>query len=143
GAAGGRTFPSAAGFHTSTTFFTDDDGLYVLDARDAPAFAERRADGSLDLDEVLGSLRPRIHKLHDGRLRLPPRVPHVEPHNTWVVNQPGTLLVIPVGDLAQHVLLTLCYMLQNGLVLRDDINRRAVPGIERFRSLVDVDNYWP
>ncbi|MBW2408187.1 MAG: hypothetical protein JRF72_00205, partial [Deltaproteobacteria bacterium] len=27
GAAGGRVFPSAAGFHTSQTFFTDDDGL--------------------------------------------------------------------------------------------------------------------
>jgi hypothetical protein len=26
-AAGGRTFPSAAGFHTSQTFFTDDEGI--------------------------------------------------------------------------------------------------------------------
>jgi len=41
GAAGGRTFPSAAGFHTSMTFFTDDKGVYVLDARNAPAFAVR------------------------------------------------------------------------------------------------------
>jgi hypothetical protein len=29
GAAGGRTFPSAAGFHTSMTSFTDDTGVYV------------------------------------------------------------------------------------------------------------------
>jgi hypothetical protein len=36
GAAGGRTFPSAAGFHTSKTFFTDDEGVYVLENRDAP-----------------------------------------------------------------------------------------------------------
>jgi len=27
GAAGGRTFPSAAGFHTSEIFFTDDHGV--------------------------------------------------------------------------------------------------------------------
>jgi hypothetical protein len=74
---------------------------------------------------------------------LPPEVPHVEPHNTWVVNHPGTLLVIPVGDLAQHVLLNLCYMLQNGLVLYDDIHRQAVPGIERFKDMVDVENVWP
>ena len=33
GAAGGRTFPSSAGFHTSTTFFTDDEGVFVLDDR--------------------------------------------------------------------------------------------------------------
>jgi hypothetical protein len=143
GAAGGRTFPSGAGFHTSQTFFTDDTGVYILDARDAPAFAERQADGSLDLQEVLGSLQSRIRKIQEGRLRLPSEVPFVEPHNTWVVNQPGTLLVIPVGDLAQHLLLNLCYMLQNGLVLFDDINKRAIPGIEKFRDIVDVNNTWP
>ncbi|MFZ3048240.1 MAG: hypothetical protein WA151_20185, partial [Desulfatirhabdiaceae bacterium] len=32
GSAGGRTFPSAAGFHTSQTFFTDDDGVMYLQA---------------------------------------------------------------------------------------------------------------
>jgi hypothetical protein len=143
GAAGGRTFPSSAGFHTSMTFFTDDEGVYVLDARDAPAFADRKKDGSLDLESLLGPLRSRVKKLEDGRLRLPPEVPYTEAHNTWVVNHPGTLLVIPVGDLAQHVLLNLCYMLQNGIVVTDDIHRRAVPGIEKFKDLVDVNNTWP
>ena len=143
GAAGGRSFPSSAGFHTSMTFFTDDTGVYVLEARDAPAFAVRETDGSLDLQTVLGSLQSRIRKIQDGRLQLPPEVPYVEPHNTWVVNQPGTLLVIPIGDLAQHVLLNLCYMLQNGLVLFDDINKRAIPGIEKFKDIVDVNNTWP
>ena len=143
GAAGGRTFPSAAGFHTSMTFFTDDDGVYVLDARDAPAFAERNQDGSLDLKVILDVLKSRIKKIQDGRLRFPSEVPYTEAHNTWVFNKPGTLLVIPVGDLSQHVLLNLCYMLQNGLVLYDDINKCAIPGIEQFRDIVDVDNVWP
>jgi hypothetical protein len=67
----------------------------------------------------------------------------VEPHNTWVVNHPGTLLVTPVGDLSQHVLLNLCYMLQNGLVLTDDIHRRSIPGIEKFKGIVDVNSTWP
>ena len=143
GAAGGRTFPSAAGFHTSMTFFTDDNGVYVLDARDAPAVAERGDDGSLELDSILQSLRSKVRKIRDGRLGLPPVVPYIEPHNTWVVNHPGTMLVIPVGDLAQHVLLNLCYMLQNGLVIRDDINGRQVPGIDRFKGIVDTENTWP
>ena len=143
GAAGGRVFPSAAGFHTSQTFFTDDEGVFLLEARDAPAFARRGEEGLLSLEEVLFALRGRVRKIEDGRLGLPPATPHVEAHNTWVVNQPGTLLVIPVGDLAQHVLLNLCYMLQNGLVLFDDIHDRPVPGIERFRGLVDIDNQWP
>ena len=143
GAAGGRTFPSAAGFHTSMTFFTDDEGVYVLDARDAPALIDRKEDGSLETETVIEALRDRVRKLQKGRLRLPPEVPYTEPHNTWVVNHPGTLVVIPVGDLAQHVLLNLCYMLQNGLVLRDDINGRSVPGIHRFKDIVDVENTWP
>ncbi|MEJ2422642.1 MAG: hypothetical protein P8018_13240 [Acidobacteriota bacterium] len=143
GAAGGRTFPSAAGFHTSLTFFTDDEGVYILDARDAPASAEPDEEGLQDLESIMRALRERVRKIQDGRLRLPSEVPYVEPHNTWVVNHPGTLLVIPVGDLAQHVLLNLCYMLQNGLVLTDDIHGRSVPGIEKFSRIVDVTNVWP
>ena len=142
GSAGGRTFPSSAGFHTSVTFFTDDDGVYVLEARDASPFTERRPDGSLDLSALLETLKGRVRKIRQGRLRVPPEVPYVEAHNTWVVNRPGTLLVIPVGDLAQHLLLNLCYMLQNGLVLRDDIYHRSIPGIEKFQGLVDVNSTW-
>ncbi|SNB46896.1 hypothetical protein [Geobacter sp. DSM 9736] len=143
GAAGGRTFPSAAGFHTSMTFFTDDEGVYVLNMRDSPAVSERDEKGELEIEELLEGVGRRIRKIQDGRLGLPPEVPYVEPHNTWVVNRPGTLLVIPVGDLAQHVLLNLCYMLQNGLVLYDDVHRRPVPGIERLSRLVEVSNTWP
>lgn len=143
GAAGGRTFPSAAGFQTSMTFFTDDDGVYVLDNRDAPAAAERSADGTLELEEVMQALRSRISRLQEGRLKLPSETPFVEAHNTWVANKPGTLLVIPVADLAQHVVLMLCYMLQNGMVLTDDIHKRPIPGIERFSHIVDTASTWP
>lgn len=143
GAAGGRTFPSSAGFHTSMIFFTNDEGVYVLDNRDAPAFSERKESGSLDIDGALDALRSRIKKIQDGRLGFPPELPHTEAHNTWVANHPTTLLVTPVGDLAQHVLLNICYMLQNGLVLFDDINGRSIPGIEKFKDTVDVNKTWP
>ncbi len=46
--------------------------------------------------------RDRIRKLSDPRLYLPAKEPYMEGHNTWCVNVPGSLLVIPVGDLAQH-----------------------------------------
>jgi len=143
GAAGGRVFPSAAGFHTSQTFFTDDDGLYLLKMRDAPAFAERAGDGSLNLDEFVSNVKKHVQKLHDGRLKIPSEVPFTEAHNTWVFNKPSTLLVIPVGDLSQHVLLNILYMVQNGLVLYDDINKCALPGLEQFKDIVDIDNTWP
>ena len=53
GAAGGRVFPSAAGFQTSQTFFTDDEGVYVLEMRDAPAFSEREDNGSLGFEDFV------------------------------------------------------------------------------------------
>ncbi|WP_266202528.1 hypothetical protein [Pontibacter kalidii] len=143
GAAGGRTFPSAAGFHTSKTFFTDDEGVYVLDNRDAPASAERDNEGNLNLDEVVNALKSQVRKLQDSRVGVPCEVPFVEAHNTWVVNKPGTLLVIPVGDLSQHVLLAICYMLQNGMVLTDDIHKRSIPGIEKYSHLADPSSVWP
>ena len=143
GAAGGRVFPSAAGFHTSQTFFTDDDGLYLLEMRDAPAFAERAGDGSLNFDEFVSNVKKHVRKLHDGRLKIPAEVPFAEAHNTWVFNKPSTLLVIPVGDLSQHVLFNLLYMLQNGLVLYDDIHKQAIPGVEQFKDIVDINNTWP
>ncbi len=143
GAAGGRSFPSAAGFHTSMTFFTDDDGVYILEARDAPAFAERQADG---LSRSPGSSGgpPESYSSDPGWPVAPAgRGPVCGAAQHLVVNRPGTCLVIPVGDLAQHVLLNLCYMLQNGLVLFDDIHKRAIPGIEKFTGIVDVSNTWP
>ncbi len=143
GAAGGRTFPSAAGFQTSMTFFTDDEGVYVLDTRDAPAFAERNEDGTLDFDKILEGVEGRIKKLQDGRLRVPHDLPYTEAHNTWVFNHPGSLVIIPVGDLSGHVLMALCYMLQNGQVLTDDVNGRSIPGIEKFNHIVDTRNTWP
>jgi hypothetical protein len=143
GSAGGRVFPSAAGFHTSQTFFTDDEGVYMLDMRDAPAFDDREDDGSLNPEAFVANVRKRVRKLEDGRLRFPSDVPYTEAHNTWVFNKPSTLVVIPVGDLSQHVLLNICYMLQNSLVLYDDINKRSIPGIERFKDIVDTANVWP
>ena len=96
-----------------------------------------------NIEQILDALRGRIRKLQDERLKIPSEVPFTEAHNTWVFNKPATLVVIPVGDLSQHVLLNVCYMLQNGLVLYDDINKCAIPGIEQFKDIVDVENVWP
>ena len=86
------------------TFFTNDDGLYVLDSRDAPAFADRNDDGTLDFQAILDAVKGHIRKIHDGRLRFPSEVPYTEAHNTWVANKPGTLLVIPVGGANEQTL---------------------------------------
>jgi hypothetical protein len=52
-----------------------------------------------------------------GRLYLPAGEPYLGGHNTWCVNAPGSLLVIPVADIAQHLLAILCFFAQNGLAI--------------------------
>ncbi len=141
GAAGGRTFPSAAGFHTTEIFYTDDSGTYVMPTRDMAPVSAPGAE--VDLQAYLEAHKSRIVKLGDGRLNTP-RVPqHMEMHNEWCANVPGCTLVIPVADLAQHMILNLCYLVQNGACIFDDVNGQPIPGMERFKSIVDVENPFP
>lgn len=140
-AAGGRTFPSAAGFHTSEVFFTNDEGVYLFETRNAPNLTVENE--ALNLETLLTAHRQRIRKLSDGRLNLPPAEPYMEGHNTWCVNRPGSLLLIPVGDIAQHMLATLCFLVQNGYCIYDDVHREPIPGLERFRHLVNIDEPFP
>lgn len=142
GGAAGRTFPSAAGFHTAELFFTDDSGLYSFPTRDAGALVDPAA------EEVTPALmverhRERLHQLSTARLYLPAEEPHLEGHNTWCVNVPGSLLVIPVADLAQHLIAVLCFFVQNGYAVYDDIHNRTIPGLDEFSGLVDVEEPFP
>ena len=138
-AAGGRSFPSAAGFATSEFFFTDDTGVYFLPTRDMKPVG----DGAADLDGWLEAHRARIVKLADGRLNIPAEMPHMEGHNTWCANVPGSTLVWPVADVAQHVILYLLYLVQNGTGIFDDVNGRPVPGLEAYAHRLNLDAAWP
>jgi hypothetical protein len=140
--AAGRTFPSAAGFHTSELFFTDDSGTYMFPTRDAGALVDP-AEEEITPQLMLERHAQRIVKLSDERIEFPREEPYYEGHNTWCVNVPGSLLAFPVGDLAQHALAGIMFLTQNGYCLTDDVNGRAIPGIERFRGLVDVDDGFP
>jgi hypothetical protein len=142
-AAGGRTFPSAAGVHTSEVFFTNDEGVFFMQTRDAPALVELGPDGKMDLEALIEAHRKRIRKLSGGRLYIPREEPHMLGHNTWCANVPGSLLIIPVGDTAQHEIALLCFLVQNGYCIYDDVNKQKINGLNRFRGLVDVDNPYP
>jgi hypothetical protein len=142
GGAAGRTFPSAAGFQTAELFFTDDSGLYFFPTRDAGALVDPAVE-DVTPELMVERHRERIRKLSDGRLYLPPEEPYLEGHNTWCVNVPGSLLVIPVADIAQHLIAILCFFTQNGYAIYDDVNDRRIPGLDVFRELVDVDEPVP
>lgn len=141
--AGGRTFPSPAGWQVTNFFYTDDKGVYYFPTRDAPSLAERDGSQLLDLNAWLQAHRSRIRKLSDGRLYLPAREPYIDGHNTWVANRPGTTSIIPVIDNAQVTLNALAFFATNGYCIFDDVNNRRIPGIERFKDLVDIEHPWP
>ena len=142
GGAAGRTFPSAAGFHTAELFFTDDSGLYFFPTRDAGALVDPAAE-EVTPELMVERHRDRMSQLSGERLYLPAEEPYLEGHNTWCVNVPGSLLVIPVADIAQHLIAILCFFVQNGYAIFDDVNNRKIPGLEEFTGLVDVEEPFP
>ena len=114
-----------------------------METRDAPALLELGTDGKMDLEAFVKAHRKRIRKLSDGRLHIPPEEPYMLGHNTWCANVPGSLLVIPVGDVAQHEIALLCFLVQNGYCIYDDVNREKISGLDHFRGLVNVDHPYP
>jgi hypothetical protein len=140
--AAGRTFPSAAGFHTAELFFTDDSGVYFFPTRDAGALVDPATE-EVTAELMVERHRDRPRRLSPERLYLPAEEPYLEGHNTWCVNVPGSLLVIPVADIAQHLIAILCFFVQNGYAIYDDVNNRKIPGLEEFSGLVDVEEPFP
>ena len=59
-------------------------------------------------------------------------------HNTWCANLPGSTLIIPVADVAQHLIALLCFALQNGYCIYDDVHQERIESLERF-PLIDTD----
>ena len=138
-AAGGRAMPSAAGYHTSELFFTNDNGTYMFPTRDAPALV----DGTPRQRGVAGRRARGARQAHREAQRpadpdAAPRAVHHRPQHL-VRERPGSTLIIPVGDVAQQMIALLCFLVQNRHCIYDDINDRKIPGLERFADIVDVD----
>ena len=138
----GRTFPSSAGFITSELFYTDDTGTYFFPTREFHPQMEIH-NGKVNLEEFLSLHQKRIKKLSGKRLHIPHAEPYMEGHNTWIANHVGSMLVMPVGDLAQHMLANICFYTQNGFPIYDDIKKISIPGIEKFNNMVDVNKAIP
>ncbi len=143
GSATGRVFPSAAGFQTTDLFFTDDSGVYYLSTKDSFPTKHNQMAAEIDFEDYLQQSDSSFQKISNERLQIPQKEPHIESHNLWVTNTPGSLLAIPVADLAQHVLLALCYLVQNGYGIIDDINKRVIPGLEKFDQMIDLNSPFP
>ena len=94
-----RTFPATrSGGHT-TLFFTNDRGLYVLDAEVA-ATKIREIEAPDEREKVLTVYRERRRELSRGRLDIPRCVPPFSAHDLWDSNMPGSTLFMPVCDVS-------------------------------------------
>ena len=100
----GKPYPSAMGSHRARLFFTDDRGVYVVNADRAKMTKMREYEGRDDRAKILGFYENFVEKLDDGRMDLPGREPGVWPHNQWVCNKPGTTLFMPVIDVTKDLI---------------------------------------
>ena len=72
----------------------------------------------------------------------------MEGHNTWCANRPGSTLIIPVADIAQHTIAGLCFLVQNGYCITDDVNRERIlgasgdPNVPALGFRYDTDERW-
>ena len=146
GAASGRPFPSAAGIHTSEIFFTDDSGIYLFESRDhhpSEDFQQNAEDLKTSFLSLMETSRSRIRRISEKRLWIPREEPHMEGHNFWCANTPGSTLIIPVADVAQHLLAILSFLLQNGFGIYDDIHKQKILGLDQYHKQVDLDRLVP
>jgi len=99
----GRTYASAAGIHASELLWTDDSGTYITQFRELEPDAQQDLLQTSDLDALIDKARRHIVQLSSQRVVVPKEFPHIESHNFWVANQPGSTLFIPIVDLTQQV----------------------------------------
>jgi hypothetical protein len=107
----GKPYPSAMGSHRARLFFTNDHGVFVVNADKAKMTKMREYEDKSDREKILGFYDTYVEKLDDGRMDLPPKEPGVWPHNQWVTNMPGTTLFMPVIDVTKDLIkliLNLC-----------------------------------
>jgi hypothetical protein len=128
----GRTFPSGAAIHTSELFFTDDTGTYMVKTRDVRPLRLREVEGMSDAKRALAVCRRATVQLSDTRLEIPRQPPHMSEHNLWNANAPGSLLFIPVVDMSQRALASMCLQLINGGYLYDDFGKRVCGDLAPF-----------
>jgi hypothetical protein len=128
----GRTYASAAGIHASELLWTDDTGAYITQFRDLSPDQQREFHEAADLDALLNRAREHIVQVCPQRVTVPQAFPHIESHNHWVANQPGTMLCFPIVDMTQQILDGLAILLGEKAIPFDAVNNRPCGNLEPF-----------
>jgi hypothetical protein len=131
----GRTFPTTRpGGHTAL-FWTNDEGLYVLDDKVAPTRL-REVETEQDRGKLLDIYRTQRRTLHRGRLDIPRRAPAMSAHDHWDSNQPGSTLFLPVCDVSAALISQIAQFVDPAL-------RRYAPESGGFNIVDDRHGFRP
>ena len=128
---GGRTYPSTvAGGRRTALFFTNDQGVFVIDAAGASANKPREIETADDRQNILALYRDHRIQLQPARLPIPRRVPPMCGHNLWDSNMAGSTLFMPVCDVSASLISLIAQFVDGAL-------RRFVPPSGRGMHIVD------
>jgi hypothetical protein len=128
----GRVAASAAGIETSELIVSDDAGTFITRFRDLDPARLQEFQTAADFDTLLARVREHAVRIAPGRVQLAAAAPHMDAHNFWNANQPGTTLFIPIVDLTQQLLEILAIQLADGAVPWDPIRDRPCGDLESF-----------
>src|SRR6202048_836572 len=99
----GRTFPTTRPGGQTALFFTNDEGLYVLDDNVA-ASKLREIETPDERIKLLEAYRAQRRELCRGRLDIPRRILPMSGHDLWDSNRPGSTLFLPVCDVSASLI---------------------------------------
>jgi hypothetical protein len=152
----GRTFGSTSGGRRTALFFTNDEGVHVMDTGAAAATKVREVEGPHERQKILAFYRNHRKTLGKGRLRIPRRVPPLFGHNLWDSNMPGSTLFMPVCDVSLSMIALLLQLVDGevgrfvakhggGMYVVDDRHGFRPAGTEPWakRGFLDRDKVLP
>src|SRR5437868_2470039 len=131
----GRTFPTTRPGGQTALFFTNDEGLYVLDANVA-ASKLRETETPDERTKVLEAYRAQRRELRRGRLDIPRHILPMSGHDLWDSNQPGSTLFLPVCDVSASLISLIAQFVDPAL-------RRYAPASGGMSIVDDRQNFRP
>ena len=141
-----RTWPSSCSNHGTELFFTNDDGLYMLDMfglvpepGEVTTLSGKSEDAQVEY--ILELYRRARKELSPGRAPLPTTLPGLFDFNQWNANKPGTTLFVPVTNTTlEYINLLFIYLARSyGFSLVDEQHGRRSAGLDDALASGRVD----
>jgi nitroreductase len=124
----GRPFGNPCNSHTTKLFFTNDEGVFVYDPKEATKVVEIETEA--DWEKIMKYFEKDAQKIQNGRLIMAPEGVLSGQH--WNINKPGTTVFMPIVNLTEEYINFLIGVFQGeGYQMYDDFNDRPA-GIEKW-----------